>query len=62
VEIESEYPGGAAAWLRYLKKNFAYPEEAITNEIQGVVVVQFIVDKEGVSAMSKRSAARNRKV
>ena len=48
VEIESEYPGGAAAWLRYLNKNFRYPEEAIANEIQGVVVVQFIVDKEGV--------------
>jgi len=48
VEIESEYPGGAAAWLRYLNKNFRYPEDAINNEIQGTIVVQFIVDKEGV--------------
>jgi periplasmic protein TonB len=48
VEIESEYPGGQAAWLRYLNKNFRYPQEAIDNEIQGTVVVQFIVDKEGV--------------
>jgi len=47
VEIESEYPGGAAAWLRYLTKNFRYPDEAISNEIQGVVIVQFIVDKDG---------------
>jgi protein TonB len=47
VEIESEYPGGAAAWLRYLNKNFRYPEDAVNNEIQGTVVVQFIVDKEG---------------
>jgi protein TonB len=47
VEIESEYPGGAAAWLRYLNKNFRYPDEAVNNEIQGTVVVQFIVDKEG---------------
>lgn len=47
VEIESEYPGGAAAWMRYLNKNFRYPDEAINNEIQGTVVVQFIVDKEG---------------
>ena len=47
VEIESEYPGGRPAWERYLNKNFRYPEDAINNEIQGVVMVQFIVDKEG---------------
>ena len=47
VEIESEYPGGPAAWLRYLNKNFRYPDDAVNNEIQGTVVVQFIVDKEG---------------
>lgn len=47
VEIESEYPGGSAAWLRYLNRNFHYPDEGLNNEIQGVVVVQFIVDKEG---------------
>jgi len=48
VEIESEYPGGTAAWMRYLNKNFRYPEDAINNEIQGTVVVQFIVDKDGI--------------
>jgi len=47
VEIESEYPGGAAAWQRYLSKNLHYPDEAVSNEIQGDIVVQFIVDKEG---------------
>lgn len=47
VEIESMYPGGAAAWLRYLNKNFRYPEDAINNEVQGIVVVQFIVDRDG---------------
>ena len=48
VEIESEYPGGASAWQRYLNKNLHYPQDAIDNEIQGTVVVQFIVDKAGV--------------
>ena len=47
VEIESEYPGGAAAWHRYLSKNLVYPDEAVSAEIQGQVVVRFIVDKEG---------------
>ena len=48
VEIESEYPGGASAWQRYLNKNLRYPQDAIDNDIQGTVVVQFIVDKGGV--------------
>ncbi len=47
VEIESEYPGGASAWQRYLNKNLRYPQDAIDNEIQGTVIVQFIVDKAG---------------
>jgi len=47
VEIESEYPGGMAAWQRYLYKQLKYPQDAIDNEIQGTVVVQFVVDKEG---------------
>jgi periplasmic protein TonB len=47
VEIESTYPGGPAAWLRYLNKNLRFPDEAVNNEISGTIVVQFIVDKEG---------------
>src|ERR1700722_6984625 len=46
-EIEAVFPGGTAAWLRYLNKNLRYPDDAVNNEIQGTVVVQFIVDKEG---------------
>lgn len=47
VEIESEYPGGSAAWQRYLNKTLRYPQDAIDNEVQGTVVIQFIVDREG---------------
>ena len=60
VEIESEFPGGSAAWLRYLNKNLRYPDDAVNNEIQGVVVVQFIVDKEGnVSDVNAVSGPEN---
>ena len=47
VEIESSYPGGMPAWQRYLNKNLHYPDEAMNNELQGTVLVKFIVDKEG---------------
>lgn len=44
---ESEYPGGAAQWARFLNKTFRYPDKAVKNNIQGTVIVQFIVDEEG---------------
>jgi protein TonB len=47
VEIESEYPGGLPAWYRFLKKNLNYPQAALDNEVQGTVLVQFVVDKDG---------------
>jgi periplasmic protein TonB len=47
VEIESSFPGGVQAWARFLNRNLRYPDEAIAGEIQGIVMVQFIVDKEG---------------
>ena len=66
VEIESEYPGGTSAWQRYLNKSLRYPQDAIDNEIQGTVVVQFIVDREGnvsdVEAISGASELRDEAV
>jgi protein TonB len=66
VEIESEYPGGSGAWIRYLGKNLTYPQDAIDNEIQGQVMVKFIVDKEGnisdVEAISGPNELRNEAV
>src|SRR6476620_3769296 len=47
VEIESEFPGGDNGWLKYLTENFKYPKAAIRKRIQGTVIVQFIVDKQG---------------
>jgi len=47
VEMESEYPGGMAAWARFLNKNLRFSQEALDNGIQGKVIVQFIVDKDG---------------
>jgi len=47
VEIESSYPAGMPAWLRFVSKNFRVPDEAINNNAAGTVIVQFVVDKEG---------------
>ena len=47
VEVESQYPGGTGAWMRYLNKTFQYPEAGQANGVAGTVVVQFVVDQEG---------------
>ncbi|HSK13140.1 MAG TPA: TonB family protein, partial [Phnomibacter sp.] len=47
VENPAEFPGGQSEWTRYLQKNLRYPDNAIDNGTQGVVRVQFIVDREG---------------
>ena len=42
-----EFPGGTAALMNYIAKEIQYPAEAKERNIQGRVVVQFVVDKEG---------------
>jgi periplasmic protein TonB len=48
VEIEASFPGGSPAWLRFLNHNLRYPVEAQNDNVQGDIIVQFQVDKQGV--------------
>lgn len=47
VEKESEYVGGQAGWRQHLTRTFSYPKQAVDREIEGTVIVQFIVDEKG---------------
>jgi periplasmic protein TonB len=47
VPISAEFPGGTKAWLQFLKRNIVYPAIAIDKNIQGTVIVQFIVCTDG---------------
>jgi protein TonB len=47
VEQESKFPGGAKAWLDFIVSNLKYPKKALKRHIEGTVVVQFIVNKDG---------------
>ena len=48
VENMPEFPnGGMAALMKYLTDNIRYPEAAKKAGIQGRVIVQFVVDKDG---------------
>lgn len=47
VEKMPKYPGGDAALMDFLRKNITYPPMERDNNIQGRVVVKFIVDVDG---------------
>ncbi len=47
VEQQAEFPGGQAALMKWLSNNIRYPESAQQNDIQGRVIVKFVVEKDG---------------
>ncbi len=47
VEQRPEFPGGQAALFQFLNKHMKYPQVCQESDIQGRVIVQFVVDKDG---------------
>jgi TonB family protein len=47
VEQMPEFPGGQEGLMRYLQQNVQYPPTAVQNNVQGRVIVQFIIDETG---------------
>ena len=53
VEEMPEFPGGVAKMNEYLGKNIIYPEYAVNNNIEGRVIVEFIVNTDGTITSTK---------
>ena len=47
AEQQAEFPGGMTALMKWLSANIRYPESAQQNNVQGRVLVKFIVEKDG---------------
>ena len=47
VEVKPEYPGGMGELSKLMKSNLLYPLISFENGVQGEVLVQFVIDKEG---------------
>jgi TonB family protein len=58
---ESEYPGGPSQLLKFIGKTVKYPEAATKNNIEGTVIVNFKVTKDGIPTDFKviRSVDKN---
>ena len=46
-EVESGFKGGAEGWAKYMQANFSYPVQAQKAGVQGMVILQFIIDTKG---------------
>ena len=47
VEQMPEFPGGIQELMSFLSKNTKYPASAMAKNVQGRVIVQFVVEKDG---------------
>lgn len=47
VEHMPEFPGGMPGMMQYIAKNLKYPVDAQTAGVQGKIVVEMIINKEG---------------
>ena len=47
TEEPAQYPGGQAALMQYLAQNIRYPKISAENGVQGRVIVQIVVEKDG---------------
>lgn len=41
------FPGGSGAMMKYIWSHLRYPESAAANNVNGKVIVQFVVEKDG---------------
>ena len=47
VEQMPEFPGGMEEMMKFLQRNIQYPANAAKNEVEGRVILQFVVEKDG---------------
>lgn len=53
VECMPEFPGGMKRCMDFIQKEMRYPEEAKNAGIQGRIILQFIIEKDGTPAQPR---------
>lgn len=47
IEPIPHFPGGQKAWNNFLKRHLRWPDKSGTIDVQGKVIVSFMVEKDG---------------
>lgn len=47
VEVMAEPPGGYAAFMQWIGRNYQYPHQAVKQGVSGTMKLRFIVEKDG---------------
>ena len=47
IEQAPQFPGGTEALKLYISNNLKYPVDAINRKVQGIVILNFVVEKDG---------------
>lgn len=48
VEVAPEYPGGEKAMMQFIAKELKYPAQCVEKKIQGTVLIDFVVEEDGL--------------
>jgi protein TonB len=59
VEIEASFPGGAAAWTKYITKQIIQNVDEFRKKDYGTCIVKFIVNKEGYISEVEATTMKN---
>lgn len=60
VEVMPEFPGGQKSLNKWLSENIIYPAEALKEGIEGKVIVQFVITKDGSVKNAKLIRSKNK--
>ena len=61
AEKIAEFPGGMNAQIDFINKNLIYPEECISNNIEGTIMLEVVIEKDGrISSAKVLGSSKNK--
>lgn len=46
-QVMPQFPGGERAMMEFIATNLKYPQQAVKDDVQGMVLVDFVINTEG---------------